>query len=154
MHSTANVVRPESRPTASGCVAAADNGGLIKYTIVVPGCGPPFVAPFISYKFTESNHLCRTITPNQQWEGTVSDSLLSSSSPRNTLRRCKKADRPSQIECALCSRYPRAVKFLTIILTELKKDPGVPRLPNLKVRSAEKQRRRSVRLPYRSGSCL
>jgi hypothetical protein len=33
--------------------------------------------------------------------------------------------------------------------TELKKDPGVPRLPNLKVRSAEKQRRRSVCLTYR-----
>ena len=29
--------------------------------------------------------------------------------------------------------------------TELKKDPGVPRLPDLKVRSAEQQRRRSVR---------
>jgi hypothetical protein len=40
------------------------------------------------------------------------------------------------------------------IHTELKKDPGVPRLPNLKVRSAEKQRRRSVCPPYRSGTCL
>lgn len=41
-------------------------------------------------------------------------------------------------------------RILITIHTELKKDPGVPRLPNLKVRSAEKQRRRSVCLPYRS----
>ena len=40
-------------------------------------------------------------------------------------------------------------EFLITIHTELKKDPGVPRLPNLNVRSTEKQRRRSVRSPYR-----
>ena len=37
---------------------------------------------------------------------------------------------------------------MLLIYTELKKDPGVPRLPNLKVRSAEKQRGRSVRSPH------
>ncbi len=69
--------------------------------------------------------------------------------PTNTLRRCKKADCPLQIQYALSSRYPRAVESLMTIHTELKKDPGVPRLPNLKVRSAEKQRRRSVCLTCR-----
>ena len=43
-----------------------------------------------------------------------------------------------------------ADEFLITVHTELKKDPGVPRLPNLKVRNAEKQRRRPVCPPYRS----
>jgi hypothetical protein len=37
---------------------------------------------------------------------------------------------------------------------EQKKDPGVPRQPNLKVRSAERQRRHSVCPPYRFGISL
>ncbi|KAH8995971.1 hypothetical protein EDB92DRAFT_1814436 [Lactarius akahatsu] len=42
---------------------------------------------------------------------------------------------------------PTEVKKPTLPLkSKLKKDPGVPRLPDLKVRSAEIQRRRSVRL--------
>jgi hypothetical protein len=53
------------------------------------------------------------------------------------------ADGLSQIECAPCSRYPRAVKFFITAHTELNKDPGVTRLPNLKVRGAERQRSRS-----------
>jgi hypothetical protein len=35
----------------------------------------------------------------------------------------QKADSPSQIECAPCSQYRRAVKFLMTIHTELKKRP-------------------------------
>ncbi|KAH9958417.1 P-loop containing nucleoside triphosphate hydrolase protein [Russula dissimulans] len=40
-----------------------------------------------------------------------------------------------------------AKKLAVPLKSKLKKDPGVPRLPSLKVRSAEKQRRRSVRSP-------
>ena len=62
--------------------------------------------------------------------------------------------RPSpsnQVRPSPSSQYSPAYKFLIIIHTELKKDPGVPRLPNLKVCSAEKQRRRSVCPPYFPG---
>jgi hypothetical protein len=42
------------------------------------------------------------------------------------------------------NQHPRAAQLTSHVCIELKKDPGVPRLPNLKVRSAEMQRRRSV----------
>lgn len=113
-----------------------------------------FVAFFISYKFTESNHPRHTITASSLWEGTVGEFAFLLVQLRNTPHRYKKADCPSQIECAPYCRYPRAVNFLITIHTELKKDPGVPRLPNLKVRSAEKQRRRSVCPPHRFSACL
>lgn len=66
--------------------------------------------------------------------------------PRNTLS--AGAKKPT---VTLKSSAPLAfdvVEFLITIHTELKKDPGVPRLPNLRVCSAEKQRRRSVCPPY------
>ena len=61
--------------------------------------------------------------------------------------RGKKTNSAPQIECA-----PFTIEIIPIhttrltpnVYVELKKDPGVPRLPNLKVRSAELQRRRSV----------
>lgn len=120
---------------------------------------PQLFCGVISLFFINSLNLIvfrRAIAANsQKWEERVGKFAVLLVQPRNTLRRYKKADRPSQIECAPCSRCPRAVECLITIHTELKKDPGVPRLPNLKVRSAEKQRRRSVCLPpHRSGACL
>jgi hypothetical protein len=96
--------------------------------------------------------LRHTITIYSPWEGKVRENAVGLVQPSNAIRRCKKADHPPQIKCASSSRYPLAVKILIIIHTELKKDPGVPRLPNLKVCSAEKQRRRSVCPPDFSGS--
>jgi len=62
------------------------------------------------------------------------------------LIRGEKANSAPQIECApLTIEIPlHATRLTSDVYVELKKDPGVPRLPNLKVRSAELQRRRSV----------
>jgi len=63
--------------------------------------------------------------------------------------------RPFQIECAPTVSGPLQLisKFLKLS-TELKKDPSVPRLPNLKTLSAEKQCRRFVCPPYCYNICL
>lgn len=67
--------------------------------------------------------------------------------PTLPTNRSEKADRAPQIECVSPlpnNRNSHATRLTPNVYIELKKDPGVPRLPNLKVRSAELQRRRSV----------
>jgi hypothetical protein len=145
-----------SRPSVlltAGCVAAADNGGDKILSLSFLDAARVLWRFLFPIKFTQSNRLCRTITANSQWEGKVRNSLFSSSSPVTLSSDAKKLTVTLK-SVRPCSRYPRAAKFLTTIHTELKKDPDVPRLPNLKVRSAERQRRRSVCPPYRSGTCL
>jgi hypothetical protein len=100
---------------------------------------------FISYKFTRSNQPPLTVLTM----GRKSEQIRSSPRP-SPVTLSADTKKPS---VPLKSSAPLAVhifEFLITIHAELKKDPGVPRLPNLKVRSAEKQRRRSVGSPYRS----
>ena len=110
-------------------------------------CGIYFVAFSVLF-ITPS--ILYFITTNSQWEGIVSKHTIIVAPHRNILRTRRKKPTVSLKSSAPPNhQHPRAAQLTSHVRIELKKDPRVPRLPNLKVRGAEMQRRRSVCIHFR-----